>query len=41
MVYDIDFDSHVAINFPLESGFLFNAQSGERLHAQLATDPGA
>jgi multiple sugar transport system ATP-binding protein len=36
--YDIDFDSQVAIRFPLERGFLFDAQSGKRLDVQLATD---
>ena len=34
--YDIDFDSQVAIKFPLERGILFDAQSGERLHARFA-----
>jgi multiple sugar transport system ATP-binding protein len=38
--YDIDFDSQVAINFPLERGFLFDAQSGERLDALFATHLG-
>jgi multiple sugar transport system ATP-binding protein len=29
--YEIDFDSTVAVKFPLDRGFLFDARSGERL----------
>ena len=35
--FDIDFDIQVAIAFPLGRGFLFDAQSGQRLDARLAT----
>ncbi len=31
--YDVDFDSTVAVRFPLDRGFLFDAGSGERLSA--------
>jgi multiple sugar transport system ATP-binding protein len=33
--YEVDFDSRVAVHFPLERGFLFDARSGERLDARL------
>jgi multiple sugar transport system ATP-binding protein len=32
--YDIDFDKTVAVKFPLDRGFLFDARSGERLTFQ-------
>ena len=35
--YYVDFDSKVAVRFPLERGFLFEANSGERLTLQLGT----
>jgi len=35
--YDIDFDSTVAVNFPLERGFLFDARSGEPLALRFAS----
>ena len=38
--YDVDFDRKVAVRFPLERGFLFDAASGERLRARF-TVPGA
>ena len=34
--YDVDFDRKVAVRFPLERGFLFDAASGERLSARFA-----
>ena len=34
--YDVDFDRKVAVRFPLERGFLFDAASGERLRARFA-----
>jgi multiple sugar transport system ATP-binding protein len=34
--YEVDFDSRVAVRFPLQRGFLFDARSGERLDARLA-----
>ena len=34
--YDVDFDSRIAVDFPPARGFLFDAQSGERLDVQLA-----
>ena len=34
--YDVDFDRKVAVRFPLERGFLFDAASGERLQARFA-----
>ena len=34
--YDIDFDRRVAVRFPLDRGFLFDARSGERLSARCA-----
>ena len=34
--YDVDFDSAVSMRYPLEQGFLFDADSGERLDARLA-----
>ena len=33
--YYVDFDSKVAVRFPLERGFLFDANSGKRLALQL------
>jgi multiple sugar transport system ATP-binding protein len=38
--YEVDFDSRVAVRFPLESGFLFDAASGERIDARLAHTSG-
>ena len=38
--YEVDFDSRVAVRFPLESGFLFDAASGERIEARLAASSG-
>jgi multiple sugar transport system ATP-binding protein len=35
--YDVDFDSRVAVRFPLDRGFLFDARSGERLPARCAS----
>ena len=32
--YDVDFDRKVAVGFPLEQGFLFDAESGDRLPAR-------
>ena len=32
--YDVDFDRRVAVRFPLERGFLFDAASGDRLPAR-------
>ena len=32
--YDVDFDRKVAVRFPLERGFLFDAASGDRLPAR-------
>jgi multiple sugar transport system ATP-binding protein len=37
--YDIDFDRTVAVRFPLERGFLFDQNSGERLAVQFASAP--
>jgi multiple sugar transport system ATP-binding protein len=34
--YEVDFDRRVAVRFPLQRGFLFDARSGERLDAHLA-----
>ena len=34
--YDVDFDRKVAVGFPLERGFLFDAASGNRLPARFA-----
>ena len=34
--YEVDFDRRVAVRFPLQRGFLFDAGSGERLDARLA-----
>ena len=34
--YDADFDSTVAVRFPMDSGFLFDADTGERLTATFA-----
>jgi multiple sugar transport system ATP-binding protein len=38
--YEVDYDSQVAVRFPLESGFLFDAASGERIDARLAHTSG-
>ena len=39
--YDVDFDRKVAVRFPLERGFLFDAASGDRLPARfVARDTG-
>ncbi|TIW43403.1 MAG: ATP-binding cassette domain-containing protein, partial [Mesorhizobium sp.] len=35
--YDIDFDKAVAVHFPLDRGFLFDAHSGVRLAARLVS----
>lgn len=35
--YDIDFDKSVAVHFPLDRGFLFDAHSGARLAAQFVS----
>ena len=37
--YDVDFDRKVAVDFPLERGFLFDAASGDRLSARLVAPP--
>ena len=37
--YDVDFDRKVAVRFPLERGFLFDAASGERLAARFTASP--
>ena len=37
--YDVDFDRKVAVGFPLERGFLFDAASGDRLPARLVAPP--
>ena len=34
--YYVDFDSKVAVRFPLERGFLFDGDSGERLPARFS-----
>ncbi len=34
--YEVDFDSRVAVRFPPDRGFLFDAGSGERIDARLA-----
>ena len=34
--YDVDFDSIIAVNFPPQQGFLFDAKTGERLNVSLA-----
>ena len=39
--YDVDFDRKVAVRFPLEQGFLFDAASGDRLTARFAAPPAA
>ena len=38
--YDVDFDRKVAVGFPLERGFLFDAASGDRLRARFVDPPG-
>jgi multiple sugar transport system ATP-binding protein len=38
--YEVDFDSQVAVRFPPECGFLFDAASGERIDARLADTSG-
>ena len=35
--YEVDFDRKVAVRFPVERGFLFDAGSGERLPARFAS----
>src|SRR4029079_13253842 len=35
--YDVDFDSKVAVQFPLDRGFLFDANSGEVLAARFVS----
>ena len=37
--YDVDFDRKVAVGFPLERGFLFDAASGDRLPARFVAPP--
>ena len=37
--YDVDFDRKVAVGFPLERGFLFDAVSGDRLPARFVAPP--
>ena len=37
--YDVDFDRKVAVAFPLERGFLFDAASGDRLPARFVAPP--
>ena len=37
--YDVDFDRKVAVGFPLERGFLFDAASGDRLPARFVNPP--
>ena len=37
--YDVDFDRKVAVGFPLERGFLFDAASGDRLPARFVVPP--
>ncbi len=39
--YDVDFDRKVAVRFPLERGFLFDAATGDRLPACFTAPPGA
>ena len=39
--YDVGFDRKVAVRFPLERGFLFDAASGDRLSARFAAPPAA
>ena len=37
--YDVDFDRKVAVRFPLERGFLFDAATGDRLPARFISAP--
>ena len=37
--YDVDFDRKVAVGFPLDRGFLFDAASGDRLPARFVGPP--
>ncbi len=37
--YDVDFDRKVAVGFPLERGFLFDAASGDRLPVRFIAPP--
>ena len=37
--YDVDFDRKVAVGFPLDRGFLFDAASGDRLPARFVAPP--
>ncbi len=37
--YDVDFDRKVAVGFPLERGFLFDAASGDRLPTRFVAPP--
>ena len=39
--YDVDFDRKVAVRFPLERGFLFDAASGDRLPARFVAPAAA
>ena len=39
--YDVDFDRKVAVRFPLERGFLFDAATGDRLPARFISAPPA
>ena len=38
--YDVDFDRKVAVGFPLDRGFLFDAATGDRLPARFDAPPG-
>ena len=39
--YDVDFDRKVAVRFPVERGFLFDAASGDRMRARFTAGPGS
>ena len=39
--YDVDFDRKVAVGFPLDRGFLFDAASGDRLPSRFVAPPAA
>ena len=39
--YDVDFDRKVAVGFPLDRGFLFDAASGDRLPSRFLVPPAA
>ena len=39
--YDVDFDRKVAVGFPLDRGFLFDAASGHRLPSRFLVPPAA